>query len=311
MKQRKKFIMHLKNQQCPVCRQDFNAADEIVVCPECGTAYHRACYQKVQHCLYEDLHQKIKEDERQEIWKKRFDEVNQQQTISQQKCPYCQTLNDQSNLFCTGCGQKLSKNSESSDAGNGKKETLFDAFAVSSVLRENVGDKELQGIAREDFASYIGQNFPYYYPRFCMFHKKHCLSLNLSALLFAPIFLVYRKMYGMGIIYILLHMLSVFGEAALYVYGIGVNMPAYLYSFTLIISLLNFLLSIFCGFFFNYLYYRKARKKIIKIKSASSSDSYKDKLQNAGGINWVAASIIILLFGCGACILTYVTAIWR
>ena len=31
--------------ECSVCRKPFAAGDDIVVCPECGTPYHRACYE--------------------------------------------------------------------------------------------------------------------------------------------------------------------------------------------------------------------------------------------------------------------------
>lgn len=33
---------------CPVCEQAFTDEDDIVVCPDCGTPYHRACWQKVR-----------------------------------------------------------------------------------------------------------------------------------------------------------------------------------------------------------------------------------------------------------------------
>ena len=42
--------------ECPVCKNTFKEADDIVVCPECGAPYHRTCYQKEGHCIYEDKH---------------------------------------------------------------------------------------------------------------------------------------------------------------------------------------------------------------------------------------------------------------
>ena len=29
---------------CAACGKKFTAEDDVVVCPECGTPYHRACY---------------------------------------------------------------------------------------------------------------------------------------------------------------------------------------------------------------------------------------------------------------------------
>ena len=34
---------------CPVCEQAFTDEDDIVVCPDCGTPYHRACWQKLAY----------------------------------------------------------------------------------------------------------------------------------------------------------------------------------------------------------------------------------------------------------------------
>ena len=36
---------------CSVCNKPFAAGDDIVVCPECGTPYHRACYQAAGGCI--------------------------------------------------------------------------------------------------------------------------------------------------------------------------------------------------------------------------------------------------------------------
>ena len=32
--------------KCIVCEKEFTKDDEIVVCPDCGTPYHKACYLK-------------------------------------------------------------------------------------------------------------------------------------------------------------------------------------------------------------------------------------------------------------------------
>ena len=44
------------NNHCPVCEQAFTDADDIVVCPECGTPYHRECWKKVGACVHEAEH---------------------------------------------------------------------------------------------------------------------------------------------------------------------------------------------------------------------------------------------------------------
>lgn len=42
--------------ECSVCRKPFAAGDDIVVCPECGTPYHRACYEAAGGCVHEAQH---------------------------------------------------------------------------------------------------------------------------------------------------------------------------------------------------------------------------------------------------------------
>ena len=44
--------------KCPVCEKTFTKQDDVVVCPECGAPYHRECYQKEGHCIFEEKHQK-------------------------------------------------------------------------------------------------------------------------------------------------------------------------------------------------------------------------------------------------------------
>lgn len=45
-----------ENQNCPVCKRQFEDGDDIVVCPECGTPHHRECYNLIGHCVNRGLH---------------------------------------------------------------------------------------------------------------------------------------------------------------------------------------------------------------------------------------------------------------
>ena len=42
--------------KCPICEKEFQADDDIVVCPECGTPHHRECYFSLSHCANEEKH---------------------------------------------------------------------------------------------------------------------------------------------------------------------------------------------------------------------------------------------------------------
>ena len=43
--------MDYRGQHCPICGKEFCDGDDIVVCPECGTPYHRECYKTAGHCV--------------------------------------------------------------------------------------------------------------------------------------------------------------------------------------------------------------------------------------------------------------------
>ena len=43
--------------KCKVCQEPFKDGDDIVVCPDCGTPYHRECYKKAGKCINDELHE--------------------------------------------------------------------------------------------------------------------------------------------------------------------------------------------------------------------------------------------------------------
>ena len=45
-----------QNDSCPICGNVFTPADDIVVCPLCGTPHHRACYNQNGACGNEERH---------------------------------------------------------------------------------------------------------------------------------------------------------------------------------------------------------------------------------------------------------------
>lgn len=45
-----------ENKSCPVCKNQFTEDDDIVYCPDCGTPHHRECWNLVGHCVNQGLH---------------------------------------------------------------------------------------------------------------------------------------------------------------------------------------------------------------------------------------------------------------
>ena len=46
-----------RNCACIGCKNTFEPDDDIVVCPECGTPYHRDCWNAHGHCINTELHE--------------------------------------------------------------------------------------------------------------------------------------------------------------------------------------------------------------------------------------------------------------
>ena len=49
-------MFNFKGCNCVACRQPLKPEDDIVVCPDCGAPYHRACYEKLGRCQFEAQH---------------------------------------------------------------------------------------------------------------------------------------------------------------------------------------------------------------------------------------------------------------
>ena len=44
--------------KCEYCKKIFTSTDDVVVCPDCGTPYHRECYIEAGECINYELHEK-------------------------------------------------------------------------------------------------------------------------------------------------------------------------------------------------------------------------------------------------------------
>ena len=96
--------------KCPVCQQPFTETDDIVVCPECGAPYHRACYQKQGGCVYEFKHGtgfEWKPDPAASQAAEAGRADSTRYSDPQLACPVCGAPNPATGLFCENCGAPL------------------------------------------------------------------------------------------------------------------------------------------------------------------------------------------------------------
>ena len=294
--------------ECLSCGKKFESGDDIVVCPECGTPYHRECYLKEGKCINNELH------ENGQSWSKGSSQEQSEDSI---RCIRCGAENPADKIFCEKCGTPLLKNNEQDsvpfnnvNSENKGSDPQFNpnmgaqngVFGQQMVFDKN---SELDGIKLDDYAKYVGPNplgFLTNFIRFSKFGGK--VSFNFCAMLFPSVYFLFRKMKGIGIL--LLTLCSVLQvplmiETLITGYaGVKFNLPVDVksQSFLMVANASNYLLliiRILAGLFANYIYFKQAKKNIIQIKNEESSDeTVSAKIKAKGGTS-LGLGIIALL----------------
>ena len=206
-----------KGNTCPVCHEKFKEGDDIVVCPDCGTPYHRACWAKNGACVHETEHaagftwvpDNIPED------------------VMETTCPNCGTRNPSGAKFCNHCGVPLPSHPDAvppkaeehapvyarpqNGAAGSSNAPHIDAYTAdqTGVFRKELGPEDpIDGIKAKDWASYVGKSSIYYLMQFFrMSETKHKITVCFSAFFFGPLYFFYRKMWKEGALFTVLSLL--------------------------------------------------------------------------------------------------------
>lgn len=291
--------------KCIICDNTFTKDDDIVVCPDCGTPYHRECYQKEGKCINNILHSKN------ESWKSTFKKSEDNEEIT---CSICGEKNPKSGLFCLKCGNPLNNaNAQKSSFQQGNIPPFFaQAMNMAQDINEEnkfTQDSELDGIKIKEYTNYIGPNPLYYITHFIRFEKlQNKMSVNFGAFLFPSIYFFYRKMYLHGVIYYLLALITYIPVALSFAQAGYFDGTVLADIFSDIVSkstlewmltssnLLNTILMFSASFFANWFYYRKAKKDIEKIKAEGIiGEELIDKIKLKGGVSPRSAFIAAII----------------
>lgn len=182
------------NNHCPVCEQAFTDADDIVVCPECGTPYHRECWKKVGACVHEAEHAAGFE------WKPDADPADEADTARHLAvCPNCGSHNEPGAVKCSHCGVPLNAapRTEPQNAPIYARGTM-DAPDITRV--ELKPTDCIDGIQAQDWAAFTGHSALYYLMQFFRMEKTgRKITFCFSAFLLGPVYFFYRKMWKQGI----------------------------------------------------------------------------------------------------------------
>ena len=213
---------------CPVCEQAFTDNDDIVVCPDCGTPYHRACWQKVGVCMHRSEHAAGFE------WQPEVG-AGAAEAAHAAVCPNCGNHNTPGAVRCSHCGCPLPKPGEESQNAPGAAPQPpqnqgpiyarnpgdvnpnaaprndpaapgphIDTYSSGpdGIQRREIGPEDpIEGIKAKDWAAFVGRSPMYYLMQFFrMSETKQKVTLSLSAFLFGPAYLFYRKMWKQGLL---------------------------------------------------------------------------------------------------------------
>ena len=304
--------------KCICCGERFVEGDDIVVCPDCGTPYHRKCYLEKGSCINTMLHDKNVG------WLPDAPaEPLPPVTPAVKRCIRCGAENAPGLRYCEQCGTPLinmetprpfnddrreQRNDESGYYGPDPKvgEPLPGTEFAPVMLNQ---DSDIDGVKLGDLARYVGTNPIGFLPSFIRFAKTgRKLSMNLFAFLFTPVYFMYRKMKGWGIAtVVVMALLSVPDMIIMLASGeydikidLGINTKSHDFQLlTQIMLYLTMVVKLLAGFFANYIYYRQARREIARIR-AQGEDKTADELNReiilAGGTSWGYVVLAFLIY---------------
>ncbi|MBP0990876.1 MAG: DUF2628 domain-containing protein, partial [Oscillospiraceae bacterium] len=185
--------------KCPACKETFKDGDDIVVCPDCGAPHHRKCFLETGSCRYEKHSEgnwKNDNADKEEEAKKYFGK--------ELKCEICNAPYEYGDEFCGVCGARLGERKDAED----KKEYTGPVIPPNPYTTPFGGideNAELEGVSAKEMAIFTGNKSYYFLPRFMLFAQGvRAITLNLFGFLFGAFYMLYRKMYVWGIVFLVI-----------------------------------------------------------------------------------------------------------
>ncbi|MBR6789684.1 MAG: zinc ribbon domain-containing protein [Oscillospiraceae bacterium] len=305
-------MLKYKGVDCPYCHKEFQPTDEILICPECGAPYHRECVRESGGCVLTELH------ERGEQWEapKRPTEEDYFSGMDQHRCPRCGTQNPPDRLFCEVCGDMLHepKKEPGQDPESWVEE---DRSAPPFQMPYNPyttpfgglnADEVIDDVPVRDLAIYVRENSHFFLPKFKdFFSKKAVLSWNWPCFLLDFYYLMYRKMWGLGAIVLVLSlllsapstllslesMMLMVDEEASIIATMNIS-PEKLVTLTNFCSFLSMVMKFALASLVNRFYARKVMRDVKKLRAEKGSDpAYTTLLSEKGGTSRLAVILCI------------------
>ena len=298
--------------KCPVCHKAFTDQDDIVVCPDCGTPYHRACWPADGHCVNADKHGTGFE------WKPENAAPSAEGIV----CPACGAANPPASRFCCQCGAPLAQQQSQADQGTAQQQSRADqgtaqqpgqagAKQPEAEQQQNPNyrvfeiqpDDPIEGVKARDWAAFFGPSAGYYLVRFqgmAVTGRKFCVSV--SAFLFGPLYFLYRKAWKPALFFAALSLLLEVPGILTLLYIAG-GLPAWLSSAAFIGRLaqigsyVNWIQMFLRGVFGVYLYRQAVLPKVQELcRSIPEGADRQAALRRVGGTSVGAMFAYLAVF---------------
>ena len=304
-----------KGVHCPHCGKEFKETDQILICPDCGAPYHKACIQELGQCQFQELHAKG------ESWqppKTAAEEAEERcDGMASRRCSRCGTLNSPDKLFCEVCGTPLNREDKEENPdqpggfqqfGNGSQQAGPGFYQMpynpyTTPFGGLGADEEIEEIPVKDLALYVKENTHYFLPKFKeMSTRKKSASWNWAAFFLDGIYLLYRKVWSGGILVLVATLILslpslAISYSSLY-YNLNGSLPfaretiLQLDNLGNVCYILSLALKLAVALFSNRLYKDKVFKDVRKIRENGGDSS---ALSAKGGVSKAAVIVCVVV----------------
>lgn len=300
--------------KCIICNKEFTENDDVVVCPECGTPYHRECYEKEGRCINEKLHEEKKS------WTEDMSDSDDENALK--KCSQCGKMNKPHSIVCEQCGAFLvdgiDQNQGIPNPNMGNNPFTGMNFNPNDKYCGMDPDEEFEDVKLSDTADFIGTNKLYYLTLFKKFKETgKKISLNIICFLFPQLYFANRKMWAETLLSVFVSFITSVSAVIYYFYAMDISagilekVNVNSKSFEAIYEISNFILIAFkivMCLLANWLYYRHTIRKIKSIRTSGIDENAATaKIKASGGtsagaifialgIQFVLTMILIYLF---------------
>ncbi|MBR5370602.1 MAG: hypothetical protein IK130_00160 [Oscillospiraceae bacterium] len=273
-------MLEYQGEPCIMCGKTFTEDDDIVVCPECGTPYHRACWKEQGACINTVLH------ETGQSWMEQHKET----------------------LRARRREEKQLEEEEQAEEREREGQPRDGMSAMLDGVRINPNnptlgldpDEDFDGVPLRSLAEFVSTNRLYYLPLFRVMKKySRKATHNLISFFVPELYFANRKMWGAGLLVVFVNLflnIPYLIVSAMSYYNVTIpwaNVDTEGFqSIYRICWIAGCALKVICFLFSNYWYYKYSVRKIRAIRKRGGSE---EVLRKEGGTSFVNVILMIVI----------------